>query len=511
MRSAANGWTPEDAKRLRDEQGDGIYFRNAEVLPLDFTPYPHNDHYELDYHRPYIDAIELVDTDGTKLVRVPDVFDCWFESGAMPYAETHYPFANREVADPAAGVRFPADFIAESVDQTRGWFYSLMVLGVGLFGQSPYKHVITNGLVLAEDGKKMSKKLRNYPDPMELADRVGADAIRYYLLSSPIIRGEDLNFSEKEVLEQQRKNIGRLHNVLAMYKLYADGMSARSDSRHVLDRWIIARLNQLVAESEAGYKAYELDRATRPIADFIDDLSVWYLRRSRDRFKSDDQLEKIRALSTLRYVLKTLALVMAPVMPFYAEYLWQRVRDDSYEDPESVHLAAWPLGGEIDQQVVADMANTRDIVTLALDLRIKANQKVRQPLNLLKVKFSEGNQNYYFISDSNLSDCLTVIRDELNVRTVLVDNDIASAIELDTVLTPELIAEGVVREFIRGVQERRKTVETTPDGQALLTSPSFREQIVKTVNASELQLAPTAGERISAGVHTFTVSLQKVN
>jgi isoleucyl-tRNA synthetase len=179
---------------------------NAEVRTLDFSPLPHNDYYELDFHRPYIDQIELYDTDGTKLERVPDVFDCWFESGSMPYGQHHY--LGEAEAD-FLSTKFPAEFIAEGLDQTRGWFYSLIVLGTALFGRSPYENVIVNGLVLAEDGKKMSKHLRNYPDPMELVDRVGADAIRYYLLSSPIIRGEDLNFSEKEVTEQMRKNLGR--------------------------------------------------------------------------------------------------------------------------------------------------------------------------------------------------------------------------------------------------------------------------------------------------------------
>src|SRR5690606_2556836 len=209
-----------------------------ELLELDFTPLPHNDFYELDFHRPYIDDYEVYDEDGTRLERVKDVFDCWFESGSMPYGQHHYPFEN---SDRFEQELFPADFIAEGLDQTRGWFYSLIVLGTALFDRSPFKNVIVNGLVLAEDGRKMSKSLKNYPDPMELVDRVGADAVRYYLLSAPIMRAEDLNFSEKEVTEQMRKNLGRLHNVLAMYEMYADGTPASDGSNNVLDRWILAR------------------------------------------------------------------------------------------------------------------------------------------------------------------------------------------------------------------------------------------------------------------------------
>ena len=167
---------------------------------------------------------------------------------------------------------FPANFIAEGLDQTRGWFYSLIVLGTALFGKSPFENVVVNGTVLAEDGRKMSKKLQNYPDPMDIASTAGADSMRFYLLSSPVARGEDFNFTEKEVLELQRKNIGRLHNVLAMYEMFQDGTKASADSQNVLDRWIIARLQELVNDSTAGYKNYELDKATRPIGDFIDDL-----------------------------------------------------------------------------------------------------------------------------------------------------------------------------------------------------------------------------------------------
>jgi isoleucyl-tRNA synthetase len=380
-----------------------------------------------------------------------------------------------------------------------------MVLGVALFGRSPFENVVTNGLVLAEDGKKMSKKLQNYPDPVDLANRVGVDAIRFYLLSSPVIRGEDLSFSEKGVLELQRKNIGRLHNVLAMYEMFADDTKASATSENVLDRWILARLYELIHEATEGFKTYELDRATRPITDFIDDVSVWYLRRSRERLKSDDLADKALALGTLRYVLQNLALVMAPSMPFYADYLWRAVKEEG--EVESVHLASWPKGGEVDAVVLGEMSIVRDFVTLALEERTKANIKVRQPLSVLYTNV-EIEPQY-----------AAIVADELNVKTVTYKQQMTQRVTLDTAITPELKAEGDVREFIRGVQESRKTeglspsdrvvllVQTSDGGQALVTA--FKTEIMKVVGADDIVFGDATGSEVSAGEHSFTIELQK--
>ncbi|MFN3188156.1 MAG: class I tRNA ligase family protein [Candidatus Paceibacteria bacterium] len=480
------------------------YLKNTEARPLPFVPLPHNDKYELDYHRPYIDEIELFDTDGTKLERIKDVFDCWFESGSMPYGQHHYPFSCDEGT--FAKEKFPAEFIAEGLDQTRGWFYSLIVLGTALFGESPYQNVIVNGLVMAEDGKKMSKSLRNYPDPMELVDRVGADAVRYYLLSSPIIRGEDLNFSEKEVTEQMRKNIGRLHNVLAMYEMYADGTTAGGDSAHVLDRWIIARLNQLITEVTAGYESYELDKATRPIADFIDDVSVWYLRRSRERLKSDDVADKALALGTLRFVLRELAKVMAPVMPFYAEHLYLAVKEES--EAESVHLTKWPKVDAFDPVVIDEMGMVREFVTLALEARTKANIKVRQPLQTLLLNVEMGDEYK------------SVIADEVNVKEIVYGEGQEARLVLDTNLTPELLSEGAVREVMRTIQDMRKagglepadrimlTIDTDEAGQEAIKS--HLELLTKTVGASEVEYAPAGGATVEVADYRFGLAIKKM-
>jgi isoleucyl-tRNA synthetase len=504
LRSVAEG---ADINRSVEIRKEG-YMNNAEVREVPFTPLPHNDSYVLDYHRPYIDNIDLYDEDGTKLERVLDVFDCWFESGSMPYGQNHYPFENLDVFNAQKGKGFPAQFIAEGLDQTRGWFYSLIVLGIALFGRSPYENVIVNGLVLAEDGKKMSKKLQNYPDPVDLANRVGADAMRFYLLSAPIVRGEDLNFSEKGVLELQRKNIGRLHNVLAMYEMYADGTRAANSSSHVLDRWILSRLSELIAESTEGFKNYELDRATRPITDFIDDVSVWYVRRSRDRFKSHDQRDKKDTLATLRYVLQTLSLVMAPSMPFYADYLWGRVKEEDEE--ESVHLASWPHPGMIDTDLLCAMKEVREVVSHALEERTRSGIKVRQPLSMLYVK------NDSIVRHEPYRD---LVLDEVNVKAIDHDPHIEGAVAFNTEITQELKEEGDVREFVRQIQDMRKNahlqpsdrialcIQTSKDGEALIDA--YRTEIEKIVGADHIAFSPNNGEGVTAGEHSFTITLEK--
>lgn len=496
LHTVANGFNEEETLAHNADN----YPKKGVIQNVAFTPLPHNDFYALDFHRPYIDEIDLYEG-GVKLVRVPDVFDCWFESGSMPYGQHHYPFSCDEATFTAES--FPAQFIAEGLDQTRGWFYSLIVLGTALFGKSPYENVIVNGLVLAEDGKKMSKSLQNYPDPMDLANRTGVDAMRHYLLSAPIMRGEDLNFSEKEVLELQRKNIGRLHNVLTMYEMFADDTKASAASTHVLDQWILARLQQLINESSDGYKAYELDKATRPINDFIDDLSVWYLRRSRDRLKGDDIEDRTVAIATLRYVLQTLALVMAPAMPFYAEYLWLRVKDES--DAESVHLGVWPEKGAVEITIMEEMNRVREIVTTALELRTKSGIKVRQPLAQLT------------LTTPLSAEYVPIVQDELNVKSVNSDTAL-EVIKLDTTLTPELLAEGAVRELMRAVQGMRKDADLEPAdrvqlmvatndaGQAAIET--HEEELVKTVGADSVGFSDEVeGVEVTAGDYTFVVTI----
>lgn len=454
---------------------------NAEMRPLQFVPLPHNAHFELDLHRPYIDEVTLVCSCGSDMHRVEDVFDCWFESGSMSYASQHYPFETdtfqprKKLFSSRRG--FPAHFIAEGLDQTRGWFYSSLVLGVALFGETPYRTVIVNGIVLAEDGQKMSKSLQNYPDPLVLIDRYGADAVRYYMLSSAIMRAEDLNFAESGVAEVARKVIGRLENVVSFYELYADrNVVSSRESEDVLDIWIAARLDQLVREVTESMDAYELDRAARPIADFIDDLSTWYVRRSRERFKDGDH----NALAMLRHVLVMSAKVCAPFMPFIAEDVYRAV-DDTYE---SVHLSPWPQSEKVNTEVLEAMVLTRDVVSRALEARARAGLKIRQPLQRLT------------IIEALPQEYLDIIADEVNVKEVVVRKDMIEKMVLDTELTDELIAEGKVRDLIRAIQAERKNAGLAigETGVVTVTAPhnehdtyrSFLEHITESTHSSAL-------------------------
>lgn len=467
-----------------------------------------------DLHKDVVDEVTFACECGGTNKRVPDVLDTWFDSGSVPFAAK-----GDGAKSPMQGGDFvPADFIGEAQDQTRAWFYYQHVLAGGLFGKAAFKNCVVTGLVLAEDGKKMAKKLNNYPDPMSIVDKYGADALRLYVLSSPIVQGENLNFSEKGVDEVVKKNITRLMNVLAFYQLYANDTPRAFGSAHVLDRWIIARLGQLIAETTEGYERYALDSAVHPLGLFIDDLSTWYIRRSRDRFKATDPIapsaslrgpavssvvpsstppetasprlapetigsaaqDKRDALATLRYVLHTLARVMAPATPFIAEHIFQAVRED--EDEESVHLASWPESdaAQFDPNMLVLMETARRIVSMALEARDKAGIKVRQPLS--KFAIAEA---------ARLSaELLNIIADEVNVKEVVAGDE-----GLDTDITAELREEGLVRELVRSVQSRRKDMALVPSDVVRLFVPDIaaihaREaELRKTLNASDIVYA----------------------
>lgn len=428
----------------------------AKVTKLPFVPLPHNENYELDLHRPGIDEVQLVDTDGSRLIRVKDVFDCWFESGSMPYGQDHYPFT-KEKFNPKSGwfhkaKGYPADFIAEGLDQTRGWFYSLLVLGTLLFGKAPYKNVIVNGLVLAEDGRKMSKKLKNYPDPEHIFEKYGADALRLYLLTSPIMRGEDLRFSERGVQDIGNKVLGRLRNVATFLREYAAAGEAKVEITHVLDRWLFARLAQTIAAVTEGLETYELDRATRPLGDFVDDLSTWYLRRSRARITDD-----VVAAAVLKKALREFSLLLAPFAPFAAEELFAQVKLEN--DVASVHLADWPtVSKKPDEELMKNMAAVRALASEALMHRQKANSKVRQPLASITVSAKHKNIG---------TNILSLLTDEVNVKEIAFDETLTEKeVKLDFVLTPELVKEGDDREMARAVADARKQLGLSPRDRA---------------------------------------------
>lgn len=476
------------------------------LLDLDFAPLPHNENYELDYHRPYIDQI-ILEKDGEEYTRILDVFDCWFESGSMPYAQQHHPFENKNIFNPTPGLfgkakGYPANFIAEGLDQTRGWFYSLIVLGTGLFGKAPFENVVVNGMILAEDGQKMSKKLKNYPDLMGVVNEYGADALRYYLLSSPVVHGEDLAFQESGVKEVSSKITGRLHNVLSFFELYKETVKPKAGTTHVLDQWIISRLNQLIEETTEGYEAYAFDKAARPLLEFLDDLSTWYVRRSRDRIKKGTE-DAQYAMGTLQHVLLETAKVMAPATPFYAEYLYQQVKSDAME--ESVHLTTWPKGGKVDTDLLQRMRKVRELVSKTLEIRQKAGHKVRQPLAKLTIPENSNFDEEY----------QQIIKEEVNVEEVLFSG---TELILDTKLTPELKEKGMVREFIRAVQDARKKANLSPHDPAILTIAGnaafldgYKAEIEEAANVAKFQRVQELPDSEPVELGDRTVSIRVVH
>lgn len=476
--------------------------KNADIMSIDFKPFPHNDSYSIDLHRPYLDRLSLVSDSGENLSLLGDVFDVWFDSGSMPYAQVHYPFENKEDFQKN---RFPAQFIAEGLDQTRGWFYVLSVLGTALFDEFPFQNVVVNGLVLAEDGKKMSKSLQNHPDPYEIFNRLGADAVRLYLLNSPVVRGEEFAFSEKSVREVGNKIMGRMRNIMKLYETYQGSCEHESHfhSPEVLDLWIEARIQQLLFEVEQSLDTYELDKAVRPLFDFVDDFSTWYIRRSRDRFKSSDIQDMSRALSTTQAALRISAQILAPFVPFVAEDLWQSLRNISNDLDESVHLSSWPTLGEKDEyeSVLKIMQRVRDLVSEGLQLRADAGIKVRQPLQSLTAPISDIPQEYH-----------KLIQDELNIKEL-----IEGELSLDTHINTDLQDEGDIRELLRQIQSLRKqknlqvsdtaslVIDTDETTQKLIHT--FCDHIKETANIDLITFKKNEGEVIEAGVHKCVVEL----
>ena len=416
-----------------------------------------------DYHLPYVDRIEF-ELDGVKMRRIEKVMDCWFESGSMPFAQFHYPFENKEKFEK----NFPGDFISEYVGQIRAWFYYLHAISVGIFGKEAFKNVIVTGTIAGSDGKKMSKSLGNYTDSNILLDQYSSDALRYLLMSSPLLNGEDFALIDKDVSDIQRKLV-TLWNSYGFFVMYANvdnwspeklnGLPKVSNS---LDRWIISKLHQLIKTVDENMMLYDVPSATNPMMDFIDNLSNWYIRRSRKRFwKSENDGDKNEAYQTLYYVLVELSKVMAPFTPFIAEEIYGNLIQSSQSTvhgKESVHLADFPVVDEslIDDKINKDMEEVREIVNIGLQLRAKSAIKVRQPLNELRIKNCELSE-----------ELLDIIKEEVNVKHIACSIehvageegivwDAEEKVGLNTAITPELKVEGQAREIIRYIQEMRK-------------------------------------------------------
>ncbi len=446
----------------------GEFFLNAEWRKLDFTVLPHNPEYELDLHRPYIDEVAMPCECGKDMKRAKEVMDVWFDSGSMPFAQDHYPFeGTRGFLGIGGGQKlaYPADYISEGMDQTRGWFYTMHAIGVLLGKGKAFKNAVVGGIILDAQGKKMSKSLGNTLDPMELMNKHGADALRFWMYSvnQP---GDSKNFDEKTVDEIIKKVFNLAANVATFYKTYEDPLvEARTDSADVLDAWIIARLDQLVENATRNLDAYVFLEPTRAIRDFVADLSQWYLRRSRDRFKEEGP-GKLAALQTTKHVLLTLAKVMAPFTPFFAEFLYKEVGGEL----ESVHLEQWPEAGTADEKALKDMAAVRSISSRGLEARTNAKINVRQPLARLSVNVSYGKE----LAAGHLE----LIKDEINVKEIAMGASIQGDVELDTALTPALKEEGEVRELLRKIQDLRKEAGLSVKDKAILVATADLKDLI---------------------------------
>ncbi|MBR3257317.1 isoleucine--tRNA ligase [Candidatus Saccharibacteria bacterium] len=462
-----------------------------------------------DYHRPWVDEIEF-EIDGEKFKRVEKVLDCWFESGSMPFAQLHYPFENKEKFEK----NYPADFIVEYVGQVRAWFYYVHVVNTALFGKNAYKNVIVTGTLAGNDGKKMSKSLGNYTDPNELMDKFSADSLRFLLLSSPVLAGEDFALLDKDVSDVARK-LAMVWNVYDFFTMYAEVDDFDSSSvdtslekmslvKNPLDKWIVSRVFQLRNSIVAGMEEYNLPKAVAEVLPFVDDLSNWFVRRSRRRFwKSEDDGDKQEAYRTLYFVLVYFSEIVAPFVPFLSEELYQNMTGTG----GSVHLLDYPEAGEIDEENLEMMKRTREAISEGLMIRMRKSEteeqiKVRQPLRKFVYK---GEKLPEFFEE--------IIKEELNVKEV----ENGEEAFLDKTLTNELKEEGFVRELIRVVQSARKKAGLQVDDRIrIFVSFSIPEKFVEMFKAEVL-----AEEIVEEGNFQYdevvkvegkqgTVSLEKV-
>ena len=385
-----------------------LYELNKEYGQIEFKDWKYfytETNQEIDLHKHFVDKIFVKHPEtGEKLTRIPEVLDCWFESGAMPYASKHYPFEWIE------DFKFPADFIAEWLDQTRGWFYTLLILWTALFDKAPMKNIIVNGTVLAEDWFKMSKSKKNYPDPQLIFDKYGADAMRFYLMNSPVVEAQDFRFAESGVEEVVKKVILPLWNTYYFFTTYAniDNFKAtwNKTRNNNLDKWLISELNELTKEVATWFDEYKLNEASKPIVKFMDNLTNWYIRRSRKRFwKSENDGDKLEAYETLYFTLVELTKIIAPFMPFISEHIYKELTGE-----KSVHLTNFPTYDEslINEWLNADTDKVQKIITLGLAWRANQKIRVRQPLNSITI--TDKLDNYY----------TEIIKEELNVKEVLV-------------------------------------------------------------------------------------------
>ncbi len=394
--------------------------------------------------------------------RVSEVFDCWVESGSMPFASRHYPFENKAEFEST----YPAQFVSEYIAQTRAWFYTMHVMSVGIFGKPPFENVLTTGTILAEDGTKMSKSKKNYPDPMVLINTYGVDSLRLYLMSSTVMKSENLNFSEKEVADIRRKVFVIWWNVVGFYQAFAQkevGITRPTTVTHGLDVWLLSAVSQLIVDVTRYMDAYDVIRASRALMEFVSTLSTWYLRLSRERIKDTAHPETSQAFG---YAIYTLAQLSAPIAPFFSELVHHVMVDEE----TSIHLSDWPrMEGEFDAKLNEEMAMVQKLVEAAHAARKVAGVKVRQPLASVTLTTPSTLQYEAMLEP--------VVLAELNVKRIKWEvGSIESSPVFDTVLTPELAAEGEARELMRKIQNLRKQAGLKVGQSAQVQVPSWPQE-----------------------------------
>jgi isoleucyl-tRNA synthetase len=471
LEGAVKGYSIEEFK----EKIEPKKMKLGELREIEFKLLPYDKKGNLDFHKPYIDEIKFFcpKCQG-EMKRVPEVIDCWFDSGAMPFAQYHWPFAqnqrskikNQKLKPPKL---FPADYIAEGIDQTRGWFYTLLAISTLMGFGPPYKNVISLGHVLDEKGEKMSKSKGNVVDPWYIIGKYGVEATRWYFftINQP---GDPKLFSEKDVAEVLKRFILTFWNCYLFFETYGKKKELASPkSKNILDKWIISRIESLIKEVTKSFENYDITRAGRLIEKFvIEDLSLWYIRRARRRFqKPENERELKEASQTLKFVLLNLTKILAPFLPFLSEFIYQRIQNLKFKYSISVHLENWPKVNEklIDKKLERKMEKVRGIVSLALSERQKAKIKVRQPLKELQIT------NYWLKKEPEL---IELIKEEVNVKKVSFGREF----KLDIKITPELKEEGIIREVIRHIQEMRKKAGLRPRDK-ILVFYSGSEEVLK--------------------------------
>ncbi|MBS3903221.1 MAG: class I tRNA ligase family protein [Anaplasmataceae bacterium] len=489
LTSTSLNWDEVETIKEKVKRGDD-FIKTGEIQRFEIKNGPRNETGDYDPHRPYIDEVKIeCRSCKGEMSRVKELVDVWFDSGAMPYAQWHYPFENKDLVDKKK--TYPADYISEAMDQTRGWFYTLLAIATLLGKEAPYKNVISLGLIRDKNGQKMSKSRGNVVNPWEVADEFGIDAVRWYFyISTPA--GEPKNFDPDEIVKAYRRYHQILWNSYIFWKTYGRGKASMTPPRssHLLDQWIISRTEETTRRVTDGLEKYDIREATFALENLADDLSRWYIRRSRRRLqKPDSKTDYLACCNTLGFVLAQMAILSAPFTPFFAEGLYQGLRPTP-QTKQSVHLADWPkvVAARIKSKLNVEMGIARELASLGLAKRTELGIKVRQPLQSMT------------IGQKLSSKMAEIVADEVNVKKIIFKNKF-TGVELDTVITPELKEEGMLRELIRSVQDLRQKANVKPSDKVII-SIETSEEVVAVLKKNEKLLS----KEISANKILYTRS-----